>query len=426
MSILRTNRPTVFKALDKDSTALHSNQQVQIPAGLSFQVKSIQQKGSHYFVQLQQPIPPVGQSGYFYAPHILIEDRPPVAASERRGVWIPVTDCNFLASRTNIREAIQRLASLNFNTIYPVVWTRGYTFFPSQTAKQVIGSEIYPQPAYQNRDVLAEVIEEAKAVGIRVVPWLEYGLMTPSGSPLATRHPNWLTKTANGTLLVDGQCWLNPLQPDVIQFMKNLVMELVTTYDIDGIQLDDHFCMPSELGYDDFTKSKYRLFSGGLEPPTHPDEVKWKEWRAKNLTDLMHQIFNVIKGVKPTCLVSLSPNPQSYSYNRYLLNWRHWANMGIIEEVIVQVYKSDLGGFKKELTQPEIVTLRDHIPVSIGITTGTKANPVPFAQIKQQVDEVRKSKLAGVSLFYYETVVNQALSPQAVARVPMELGNLFA
>jgi len=39
----------------------------------------------------------------------------------------------------------------------------------------------------------------------------------------------------------------------VQDFLANLIVEIVTEYDVDGIQLDDHFGWPSNLGYDPYT-----------------------------------------------------------------------------------------------------------------------------------------------------------------------------
>jgi len=57
--------------------------------------------------------------------------------------------------------------------------------------------------------------------------------------------------------LIEGKhdrVWLNPFRPEV-QFIQDLILEIVSKYDIDGIQFDDHFglqlswdTMPSQLG----------------------------------------------------------------------------------------------------------------------------------------------------------------------------------
>ena len=66
--------------------------------------------------------------------------------TELRGVWLTNIDSDVLFSRRKLDQAIERLAALNFNTIYPTVWNWGYTLFPSRVAERVTGYRqgLYP------------------------------------------------------------------------------------------------------------------------------------------------------------------------------------------------------------------------------------------------------------------------------------------
>lgn len=48
--------------------------------------------------------------------------------TEIRGVWLTNVASGVLFVPWGINRAINQLSSLNFNTIYPVVWNRGHTF----------------------------------------------------------------------------------------------------------------------------------------------------------------------------------------------------------------------------------------------------------------------------------------------------------
>ncbi len=97
--------------------------------------------------------------------------------------------------------------------------------------------------------------------------------------------------------------------------------------------------------------------------------------------------------------------------------------MGIVEELVLQVYRDDLKVFTKELEYPEVLAAQQHIPVSIGILTGLKNKHVPIAQVKQQVQTVRDRKFAGVSFFFYETLWN--LSKESPQKRQLEFQKLF-
>lgn len=330
---------------------------------------------------------------------------------ELRGVWLTNIDSDVLFSRENLKEAIASLADLKFNTLYPTVWNWGYTLYPSAVAKAVVGKAIDPTEELQERDILTEIIKRAQKHQMAVIPWFEFGFMAPADSELAQRHPDWLTKRQDGTTIwwegkTHQRVWLNPMRPEVQQFITDLIVEIVSNYDVDGIQLDDHFGFPSEFGYDEFTVKLYQQEHGGKSPPENPKDSEWIQWRADKITAYVEQLFHAVKAANSEAIISLSPNPYKFSLNSFLLDWQKWQQKGLIEELIVQVYRHQHDSFVGELNQPEIKAAQKHIPVGIGILSGLKDRPVPSSRIQQQVHATRDRNLAGVSFFFYESLWN--------------------
>jgi uncharacterized lipoprotein YddW (UPF0748 family) len=371
---------------------------------------------------------------------------------ELRGVWLTNIDSDVLFSRDRLKKGIRRLANLNFNTVYPTVWNWGYTLYPSKVAEAAIGSSqrLYPdvgntgkpdirEGEQGDRDMLKELIILAHAKNISVIPWFEFGLMAPANSDLAKRHPDWLTQRRDGNTIVkegqDPRVWLNPFHPEVQQLIANLLVEIVANYNVEGIQLDDHFGLPVELGYDPFTVNLYQQEHQGKSPPKNPKDKAWMRWRADKMTDLMAKIFTAVKAKNPKALISLSPNPAAFSYDVFLQDWTTWEQMGYIEELVIQVYRKDRNRFLMELERPELQRARQHIPVSIGILSGLKNRDVPMSWIQQQVEWVRDRQFAGVSFFFYETLWTSttestnrrsdginSLFPQAIGRPLLSTG----
>lgn len=251
-----------------------------------------------------------------------------------------------------------------------------------------------------------------------VIPWFEFGFMAPADSQLAIRHPEWLVKRPDGTTIwwegnVHKRVWLNPLHPEVRKLITDLVVELVTNYDVDGIQFDDHFGYPSEFGYDEYTVKLYQQEHDGRLPPTDSQDKAWIQWRADKITAYMQELFAAIKQANPQAIVSLSPNPQDFSFNSFLLDWQQWERLGLIEELIIQVYRDRHSSFDRELQDSAIMAAKQHIPVGIGILSGLKGRPVLLSQIDRQIQTTRDRGFAGVSLFFYESLWNLATeSPQ--------------
>ena len=342
-------------------------------------------------------------------PHHQPSNRPKLARPERRGVWLTNIDSDVLFKTAPLKAAIDTLADLNFNTLYPVVWNSGYTFYPSAVAQRATG---FRQSPGLDRDMLAELISQAHAKNLSVIPWFEFGFMAPETSDLALNHPDWLTNTRSGeTVWLEGnepRVWLNPFLPEVQDFITDLVMETVTGYDIDGIQFDDHFGLPNTFGYDDSTIALYRQEHAGRVPPSNPENPEWIQWRANKITDFTTRLVRTIKAQKPKAIFSLSPNPYDFAYQSSLQDWRTWQQKGLLDELVIQVYVSSLESFQSHLRRPEVQAAVRQIPVSIGVLSGLRSKKVPFDRIQSQVQAVRQAGLSGVSFFFYETLWNVA------------------
>jgi len=344
---------------------------------------------------------------------------------EIRGVWLTSNDFHILKNRAKLQNAMSQLRRLNFNTIYPVVWNSGYTSYPSAVAKK-IGIPFFDRGS-EGQDILADVIAQAHRQGLLAIPWFEFGFMITAESELAAHHPDWMSDRRDGTQIwQDGiyqRRWLNPFMPEVQQFIQRMILEIVTRYEVDGIQFDDHFGLPAEFGYDDFTQQLYQQEHQGKLPPTDPHQTEWVRWRAAKITDFMTQIFHAIKAQKHDVVIALSPNNYSFSYHQYLQDWKTWERRGLIEELTLQVYSDNLQDFVADLARPEVQLAKQHIPVSIGILTGLKDQPVSIAQIEAQVEAVRDRQFAGLSFFFYESLWNMGFGQSHALRAASDRGN---
>ena len=120
------------------------------------------------------------------------------------GVWLTNIDSQVLFSTAALESAVNRLADLNFNTLYPTVWNWGYTLYPSATARREIGDDqhLYAdlstpelEATQGERDMMQEVVDFGHARGMAVIPWFEFGFLWPLPDyELYRRHPDWFTQ----------------------------------------------------------------------------------------------------------------------------------------------------------------------------------------------------------------------------------------
>jgi len=348
-----------------------------------------------------------------------------------KGVWLTHVDSDVLFSSQSTRSALSDLKNLGFNTVYPTVWNDGYTLYPSAVAQHYLGQTHLPHAGLAHRDFLAELIDQAHSHQLRVLPWFELGLMTPQAVPWAKDHPDWFTVTPTGdSLWWEGKqkprLWLNPLHPQVQQLITALLVDLVEHYDLDGIQLDDHFGYPAHMGYDRLTRKRFQEQRGGQEVPLPPDLdleyncvvadptwQAWVDWRAEKITEFVTDLVHTLKARKPELIISISPNPQNFSKNCFLLDWQSWQERGLIDELVLQVYRRNLEAFQQELQQPTVQRAKKQVPVVVGILAGLKNQPVSLNALESQAEWVRKNDFSGFSFFFYESLWNYGLeSPQ--------------
>ena len=335
-----------------------------------------------------------------------------VPRQEIRGVWMTNNDLNVLKDRTKVQEAVTKLRQLNFNTIYPVVWNSGYVMYPSKVAKRL---EIQPFvfQGLDGHDILEDLIDKAHDQNLLVIPWFEFGFMTPPTSELGMNKPEWFTCKQDGTetsVSAAGEVkWLNPFHPEVQQFISDLLVELTNKYELDGIQFDDHTSLPYEFGYDKYTVALYKKETK-KNPPTDPQDPAWINWRANKITEFMVRLNQTVKQIKPKLIFSVSPNYYDFSYKFQLQDWLNWVRLNIVDELIVQVYRDNLDNFTAKLSRPEMEEVKQIIPAGIGIMAGLRTKLVSMQQIQTQVRAAQQRDL-GVAFFYYESLWDFAPEP---------------
>jgi uncharacterized lipoprotein YddW (UPF0748 family) len=124
----------------------------------------------------------------------------------------------------------------------------------------------------------------------------------------------------------------------------------------------------------------------------------------------MNRLHKAVRARKAGAIFSISPNYYDHAYKFHLQDWLSWVRSGIVDELLVQVYRPDLESFLAQLNRPEIQQSSRKIPTAIGILSGQRTRPVPMELIRAQVQAARERGL-GVSFFYFETLWNSAAEP---------------
>ena len=340
------------------------------------------------------------------------------------GVWLTNSPSPLYYNPTLLEQAVADLADAGFNTLYPNAWSRGTTFHRSRLAPLEPALEQAMQRQGRPLDPICQLAASAHRRGLRIIPWFEYGLMEPADSAIVRDHPDWVLKRRDGSSLYalhganlqtsplrDLRVWLNPAHPGVRARFIGLIEETVNRCRVDGIQLDDHFAWPVELGYDDTTRALYRQQTG-QEPPDDATDRSWMRWRRQRLTELLRELRQTLRQQPRPVLISLSPGPFRFAYNQWLQDWELWALGELIDELVVQNYAYSVAGFAKDLNQPALVKARGWgMPVEIGILAGFGGRTTPMLTLEETVGLARAAG-HGVIYFYWEGLWGQYAGPE--------------
>ncbi len=347
----------------------------------------------------------------------------PQPRGPRVGVWLTNSPSPLYYDPARIDQAVQQLAQAGFNTLYPNVWSRGATFHRSRHAPLEPGLAA----ANPGLDPICRLTRSAQRRGLQVIPWFEYGLMEPADSAVVRQNPDWLLRRRDGSALYamhgaslktsplkDLRVWLNPAHPQVRARFVGLIEEIVQRCGVDGIQLDDHFAWPVELGYDDTTRALYRADTGREPPADHTDRF-WMRWRRHRLTDLLRELrarLDRRASGSGRTVISLSPGPFRFAYNHWLQDWELWAIGHLIDDLVVQNYAYSVKGFAKDLNQPALVKAKSWgMPVEIGILAGFGGRTPDMATLSQKA-RLAAERGHGVIYFYWEGLWGQHAGPE--------------
>jgi len=204
-----------------------------------------------------------------------------------------------------------------------------------------------PAPFY---DPLAFAVTEAHHRGLELHAWFNpfrahhtKALSAIAANHVSRTHPQWV-KTYGP------QLWLDPGEDAVHEYSRQVMLDVVKRYDIDGVHLDDYFYPYPE-----------RDARGQMMP--FPDSASWQrytaaggkftreEWRRDNVDRFIHSLYEAIKAEKRHVKFGVSPfgiwrpgHPEQIkgfdAYEQLFADSRKWLAQGWLDYLAPQLYWS--------------------------------------------------------------------------------------
>jgi len=233
---------------------------------------------------------------------------------EMRGCWVATLNNIDWPSRPGLSPERQRmefdslldvLRAMGFNAVFVQIRPAGDAFYPSPSApwsRFLSGQQgIPPLPAY---DPVQYMIEAAHKRRMEFHAWLNPFRATTNldTASLAATHPMKALppyRVNEWFFQYGSRYYFNPASPFVRQYLVNIVRDLVTRYDLDGIHFDDYFYPYKELG------QEINDFNAFAADPRGFKTIE--DWRRDNINLLVQNVSLEIKKTKPFVQFGISP-----------------------------------------------------------------------------------------------------------------------
>ena len=329
--------------------------------------------------------------------------------NETRAVWIaanyrldwPPPTFNAKQQKDEFKKILNNIQSKNLNTIYLQVYFNGTALYKSRTEPMsyFITGVMDDSLAY---DPLKYAIEECHSRGIEIHAWINTiqcfngmeSFIKDHPKHIIKRHPEWVREK-----FLDGRntYWLDPGLPEVQKFIINLSAEIMSNYDIDGLQLD--FLRYPSADFND-TES-YKLYAYGQSRD---------DWRRENLTKIVAGIRKKIDSMNKKIRFGITPIGiyKNISGARGLQGYTDvyqdtfdWLKKKLIDYAAPQVYWNFEDNPKFDVVAENWIKNSNGRNIILGIAA--YRNDV-FREIDKMISYARNINAAGVAFFRYSNI----------------------
>lgn len=279
------------------------------------------------------------------------------------GLWVTRWDYRTAA---DVRDVMERAAAAGFTD---VVWqVRGQADAYYQSAIEPWGDEILKGApdgaATPGFDPLAVAVELAHASGLRLHAWVNVMPMWKGKTPPANQkhliytHPEWRLVNQRGEVqpLNDHYVIVNPVLPEVHDYLVGVFKDIVTRYDVDGLHMDYVRFVSELMGKDDVypadEKSQllFKQATGREGISTPEDKAALKAYIRQRITDLVVRIRKEAVGAREgvTFSAAIWRRPE-LARDTFLQDSPAWLNDKVLDIGMPMIYTDKDEQFTSDL-----------------------------------------------------------------------------
>lgn len=315
-----------------------------------------------------------------------------------------------------VDQALTRIQEAGFNVYIPTVWQGRGTSWPSRHAPW--DSELADR-SKDHFDPLQYLITKAHAMGIEVHPWFTLTLRQ------ADIFPEFVLPDAREPAF-------NVHDPGFRALIVNLIEEVVSKYDVDGVNLD--YVRAVDLCLTKPCREEYSAKYGRnltvdaalfkVSPSLVPTLVNYQE---SAVTEIVASISQRVRQVRPGTVISvdglIGHPPLSQGQNVVA-----WANNGLIDVVFRMDYSRNLNipsldATRQELANPTVQSLMiSNMTMDDELGRGVKHSAREGKWLADRITQVQdRWPGTGVAVYFYKYLTDEQIDAlkQGPFRKPM-------
>jgi uncharacterized lipoprotein YddW (UPF0748 family) len=294
-----------------------------------------------------------------------------------RGMWHRPFERNL----TEVQTTLLEMKNMKINMIFVETFWMGRLIYPSSVPGTYQHAFTLGQGygEYGNNLLLA-FVEEGKKMDIEVHAWVEnffvgYGT-SYLDSPILANKPEWASYNYNYTIPQRTEVnylFMDPANPEVRRYLKDIYAEIVATMDVGSIHLD-YIRYPvakdttstnpqnnRDTGYSDFAEAEFKTLynrQGDLRTLVVTNSTvasEWRQYKVNVISDFVKGVYYTVKNVNPNIGLSTAifGNVTS-AITEKAQDWASWANEGLIEIITPMSYyqsSTTVGNETQRLTE---------------------------------------------------------------------------
>ncbi len=330
-----------------------------------------------------------------------------------------------IATSGQIDELLKTAKRTGIKNLFVQVRGRGDAYYSSS-----IEPTAFDVPA--GFDPLQYIIKKTRGTDIRIHAWINVSFVLnpenypPDAAHILAKHPEWVTYDYKGRPMTDyskaeikenlleGYC-LDPAIPEVKEFTRIIVKDIITRYQVDGVHLD-FIRYPysgfnsyynrylSDFGYNPIARKIFKA-EHGIDPikidrfKDSREKRLFDSFRVEQINDIVEIIHTTVKEQNRYLVTSAAVMPRhDWGKRVYFQDWPSWLEKNIIDIVCVMSYTENMNTFNKFISSALETKMKHRILMGIRIDH----DKTPPSIARDQIEAVYDNDFRGFIIFSFE------------------------